>query len=172
MYNVGYAALLISLFKLFYVINYNLLVLFNRSILVPCHQCQSSKTTWVCFTSLMASLITQHEISARFYVRWGAKQSKDNRHQWLPASSNIVTHRPPSWPEGIFAYRLRHQQLITVACYCFYYHFRVSITPLPCVNKKFLNSDGHQMALIFKNRLICLLRYNALLITLEPARKS
>ena len=28
-----------------------------------------------------------------------------------------------------------------------YYHFRVSIAPpLPCINKKFTNSDGHQMA--------------------------
>ena len=44
--------------------------------------------------------------------------------------------------------------------------------PLPCINKKFLNSDGHQVAFVFKNRLICLLRYNAQLIDLEPVRKS
>ena len=38
MYNVDYNALLISLFKLFHTINHNLLMLFSRSILVPCLQ--------------------------------------------------------------------------------------------------------------------------------------
>ena len=40
MYNVSCTALLISLFKLFYVINHNLLMLFSPSILVPCLQHQ------------------------------------------------------------------------------------------------------------------------------------
>ena len=43
MYNVGYTALFIALFKSFdiYAINYNLFMLFGCSILVPCHQHQS-----------------------------------------------------------------------------------------------------------------------------------
>ena len=39
-YIVGYTALLISLTKVFYTINHNLLMIFNRSILVPCQQHQ------------------------------------------------------------------------------------------------------------------------------------
>ena len=38
MYNVGYTALRQSLFKLFYDIDYDLLMLFSRCILVPCLQ--------------------------------------------------------------------------------------------------------------------------------------
>ena len=41
LYNVGYTALLIWQFELFYAINYDLLMLFRRSILVLCHQHQS-----------------------------------------------------------------------------------------------------------------------------------
>ena len=39
-YIIGCTALLISLAKVFYAINHNLLMLFSRSILVPCHQHQ------------------------------------------------------------------------------------------------------------------------------------
>ena len=47
---------------------------------------------------------------------------------------------------------LVHRASSTVACHCFYHYFRVSNPrPLPCINKKFMNSDGHQMALMVQS---------------------
>ena len=70
---------------------------------------------------------------------------------------------------GSFQSGVKTQSLATVFIIILVF---TSPRPLPCRNKKFLNSDGHQVAFVFKNRLICLLRYNAQLIDLEPVRKS
>ena len=80
---------------------------------------------------------------------------------------HVFMHLPAWWPPE--AVGKKAQSLATVFIIIFVFP---SPRPIPCVNKKFMNSDGHQITLIFKNRLICSIRYNALLIDLEPVRKS
>ena len=58
LYNVGYTASLISLFESSYAIDYDLLMLFRRSILVPCHQQHwKYRTGWNHFGSLLVQVM-------------------------------------------------------------------------------------------------------------------
>ena len=61
MYNVSCIALLISLFKLFYAFNHNFLMLFSRSVLVPCHSTRDKhwkyRAVWNYFGSLWAHFL-------------------------------------------------------------------------------------------------------------------